>query len=132
MAQLGTNQSCPSRSGAAGAGLSGLDAVSGAEYPADNQQTQSQEHQSHADADADVHIRSTIEAPAEPADQVDHRIEQRNGLPERRQHGDGVETAAQKGQRGNNHQRNDLQLLEAVCPDADDKAEQAEGDGTAP
>ena len=67
------------------------------------------------------------EAPAEAADQVDHRVEQRDLLPRRRQHVDRIEAAAQEGQRRDDHQWHDLQLLEAVGPDAEDEAQQAEG-----
>src|SRR6266496_4144942 len=46
------------------------------------------------EAQADAHVGEAVEAPAESAHQVDHGVEQRDRLPERRQHSDGVETAA--------------------------------------
>ena len=45
----------------------------------------------------------------------------------RRQHVDRVEGAAEEGQRRDDQHRDELQLLEALGPDADDEAEQAEG-----
>ena len=70
-----------------------------------------------------------VERPAQPADQVHHRVEQRHGLPRFGQHADAVERAAEEGQRRDHQQRHDLQFLEAVGPQANDEAEQAEGDG---
>jgi putative glutathione S-transferase len=64
------------------------------------------------------------EAPAEARDQVEHRVEQRHRLPERRQHRDRVEAAAEEDQRRDHQQRHELQLLEIARPDADDEAEQ--------
>jgi hypothetical protein len=72
-------------------------------------------------------VGHAVEAPAEAADQVDHRVEQGDLLPERRQHVDGIEAAAQEGERRDDQRRDELQLLEAVGPDADDETQQAEG-----
>src|SRR5690554_693189 len=76
-----------------------------------------------------MHICHAVEGPTETADQVHHRVEQANGLPDVGQHVDGIEGAAQEYQRRDDHHRHNLQLLETVSPDADDETEQAEGDG---
>ena len=65
----------------------------------------------------------------EAADQVQHRVQQRDLLPERRQHADRIEAAAEKRERGHDQQRDELQLLEVVGPDTDDEPEKAEGHG---
>jgi len=72
-------------------------------------------------------VGHAVEAPPKAADQVDHRVGERDGLPQRRQHVDRIEAAAQEGERRDDQQRHHLQLLEAVGPDADDEAEHAEG-----
>src|SRR5256885_14953140 len=72
-------------------------------------------------------VRHAVETPAEAADQVLHRIEQGNPLPYRRQHADRVERAAEEGERRDDHERHNLQLLEVVGPQADYETEQAEG-----
>ena len=76
-----------------------------------------------------VHIGRAEEAPAKAADQVDHRIEQAEGAPRRRQHADRIEGAAEKGERRHDQHRNELQLLPAARPDAQNESEQAEGQG---
>src|SRR6185437_9486526 len=106
-----------------------LEPVAGLEDPADDGEADQQEDQCHDDADRDVHVGDLEEAPAEAADEIEHRIKQRDLLPQRRQYADRIEGAAEKRQRRDEQQRNDLQFLEAVRPDADDEAEQAEGDG---
>ena len=50
-------------------------------------------------------VGDAVEAPAEAADQIDDRIEQRDRLPERRQHVDRIEAAAEEGQRRDDQQR---------------------------
>ena len=70
-----------------------------------------------------------VEAPAETADQVYHRVEEGGGLPERWQNVDGVEAAAEEDQGRNDQERHELQLLEAVGPDAEQKAEEAKSYG---
>src|SRR5262249_42533260 len=82
--------------------------------------------QGHAQAHPDIDIGDAIEAPAKAADEIDHRIEQRDLLPEFGQHRDRVEAAAEKGQRGDDQRRHDRQLFPAVRPYDDDEAEQAE------
>src|SRR5690606_41911063 len=67
------------------------------------------------------HVRVLVEAPAEAADEVDHGIEQRHRLPERRQHVDRVEAAAEERERSHDQHGHELQLLEAVGPDAEDE-----------
>src|SRR5690606_18518693 len=103
--------------------------VAGAKHPVHGSQAQRQEAEGHAQADADRYVGNAVEAPAKAADQVHHRVEQGELLPEGGQHADRVETAAKEGQRGDNQRRYDLQFLPAGCPEADDEAEQAEGDG---
>src|SRR5258708_27409537 len=109
--------------------LLALEPIAGAEQPPHDRQAKHQEQPRHGKADADAHVGDLEEAPAEAADQVDHRIEQGDGLPGRRQHADRIEAAAQERQRRDDEQRHDLQLFEPVGPDADDEAEQAEADG---
>src|SRR3546814_16738371 len=70
---------------------------------------------------------TTLFRSAESADQIDYRVEQGNGLPEGRQHVDGVKAATQESQGRDDQQGYDLQLFEAIGPDADDEAEQTEG-----
>src|ERR1022692_4454766 len=104
----------------------GLEPVSGLEYPGHDRQRYRHEHDRHAEADADSHVGNAVEAPAEAADQVDHRVEQRDRLPEGRQHLYRIEAASPEGKRGDDQQRHELQLFEAVGPDADDEADEAE------
>src|SRR5919112_3575804 len=99
------------------------------EDPPYGRQAYGQKADRHGQAHADAHVGDPVEAPAEAADQVDDGIEQGGRLPERRQHIDGVETAAEKDQRRHDEERHELELLEAFGPDAQDKAEEAEGRG---
>src|SRR5690606_6429006 len=95
-----------------------LEPIAGPEDPGDQAQTQAEERQDHGEAGAQADVGDAVEAPAEATDEVHHRIEQRHGLPERRQHVDAVEAAAEEGQWRDDQQRHQLQLLEAVGPDA--------------
>src|SRR3546814_299830 len=106
---------------------SGFQPIACAEYPGNKHQAQSQKEQGHAQAHIYVDIGNTVKAPAESADQIDYRVEQGNGLPEGRQHVDGVKAATQESQGRDDQQGYDLQLFEAIGPDADDEAEQTEG-----
>src|SRR5688572_9574843 len=106
-----------------------LEPVAGAENPPDDAKADDQERQRHAEADADMHVGYAEEAPAEAADEIHDRVEQRDSLPDRRQHVDRVERAAKERQRREDQQRDELQLLEPLRPDADNEAEQAEGHG---
>ncbi len=108
---------------------SGFQAVAGAEDPPNEGETQPQERHGQQRADHDVHVRETVEAPSECADEIDDRVEQRDRLPDARQHVDRIERAAEEGQRSDDQHRDHLQLLEVVGPDADHEAEQAEGEG---
>src|SRR5690606_39305738 len=76
----------------------------------------------------DADIRGAEEAPAETADEIKHGIEERNGAPRLRQHVDRVERAAEKDEWRDQQHGDELQLLEVIRPDADDEAEEAEGD----
>src|SRR5688572_27817306 len=104
-----------------------LEPVPCPEDPGDDAEAQEQECAGHDEADADSDIGAFIEAPAEPADQVNDGIEQADRAPWLWQDVDRVEAAAQKRQRCHDEQWNDLQLLEAVGPNPDDEPEQAEG-----
>ena len=86
-----------------------------------------EEHRDHDDARGDADIADLVKTPAEDRDQIDDRVGEAHRLPERRQHVDRIEAAAEERQRRENEQRNDLQLLEALGPQPDDEAEQAEG-----
>src|SRR5664279_4928214 len=76
-----------------------LEFVAGPEDPPHHAKAQAQKKQRHADADGVPNVGDLEEAPAETADQIDHRIKQRDFLPERRQYADRIESAAQKRQR---------------------------------
>src|SRR3990170_5020402 len=104
---------------------SGLDPPAGLENPPDEDQACGEEDERHAEADGDVDVGLAVKAPAEAADQIKYRVEQRDGAPDRRQHVDGIEAAAEECERRDDQQRNKLQPLEIVGPDADDEAEQA-------
>src|SRR5262249_2755587 len=112
-----------------GKAASALQPVSGLEDPPYNRQADRQKHKGHGQAHGDAHVRNAEEAPAKAADEINHGIEQRHLLPERRQHMNRVERAAEEGERRDDQQRHDLQALEAVSPDAEHEAEQPEGDG---
>src|SRR5687767_7411535 len=101
-----------------------LDAPAGLENPPDEDQAGGEEHQRHAEADRDADVGMPEKAPAEARHKIEHRVEQADRLPDRRQHVDRIETAAEKGKRRDDEQRNELQLLEIGGPDADDEAEQ--------
>src|SRR5436305_8804673 len=103
-----------------------LDAIAGLENPADRTEAEREKQKRHGEADAEMHVGGFKEAPAETADQIDDRIEQRDRLPAVRQHMDRIEGAAEKRQGLNDQQRYDLQLLETIGPDAEDETEQAE------
>ena len=95
-----------------------LESVSRLEDPPHRHQAHGQEADRHGQAQADAHVGDPVETPAEAADQVDHRVEQGDRLPERRQHIDRVEAAAEEDQRRDDEERHELQLLEALGPDA--------------
>src|SRR3546814_5986091 len=75
---LGSRTPCPN--------LLRLEFPAGAEDPPHGQQAQHEEAEDRRDADRHVHVRHAVEAPAEAADQVHHRVEQGDLLPHRRQH----------------------------------------------
>ena len=106
---------------------SALQPVPRPEDPPDQREAQDEEPHRRREADLHAHVRGPVEAPAEAADQVDHRVEQAEGAPGIGQHVDRIERAAEEGERGDDQHRDELQLLEALRPDADDEAEQAEG-----
>src|SRR5580704_14980304 len=108
---------------------SALEAVPGLENPPDDAEEQDQEYESHGKAYAHADVGYSVKAPAKAADQIDHGIDERDLLPDPRQDLDRIEAPAQKAQRRNDEERHDLKLLEALRPDTDDEAEQAEGRG---
>lgn len=61
-----------------------LESVAGLEDPPDDDKAKSEEAERHGEADADVHVGDLKEAPAKAADQIDDRVEQGDGLPQRR------------------------------------------------
>src|SRR5258706_2282107 len=108
-------------------GLSVLEPVPGPEDPDHHRQTDNEEQQRCAEAHPYSDIRGPVEAPAKAADQVHHGVEQAERAPGGREHVDRVERAAEKRERRDHEHRHELKLLEAVRPDAEDEAEQAEG-----
>ena len=71
-----------------------------------------------------VDISRSIERPAQAAHEIDYRVRQRDRVPWLGQHIDGIESAAEKGQRCQEKERNDPQFLEIVRPDTQDETEQ--------
>ena len=55
-----------------------LQPIAGLEDPPHHDQADDQERQRHAEAEGHAHVGDLVEAPAEAADQIDHRIEQRD------------------------------------------------------
>ena len=106
-----------------------LESVPCLEDPPDRHQAYGQEENRHGEAQAYAHVGDPVETPAEAADQVDDRVEKGNRLPERWQHIDRVETTAEKDQGRDDEERHELQLLESVCPNAYNEAEEAKGHG---
>src|SRR5215475_1530140 len=100
-----------------------LQPVAGAKNPADQRQAEACEQHGHRQADAHVYVGDRIETPAKTADQINDRVEQAERLPGWWQQVDGIEAAAQKGERRNDQERDHLQLLEAIRPNADNEAE---------
>ncbi len=107
--------------------LLAFQAVAGTENRADGDQAQHHKYQGHAQAERGADVGHAVKAPAETADQVHHRVEQRDLLPQRRQDAERIKTAAEEGQRGYDQNRYDLQFFPVVRPDTNHKAEQAEG-----
>src|SRR6478672_1942841 len=71
--------------------LSALELVAGLEDPAHHRDAQSQKTDCRCGARGYVDVGDAEEAPAETTDEVDDWIEQRDLLPQRRQHADRVE-----------------------------------------
>src|SRR3546814_4558573 len=70
-----------------------------------------EETKNRGDADHHVDVGQAVEAPAKGADQVQHRVEQADLLPQQRQHVDRVERAAKKRQRRSEEHTSELQSL---------------------
>src|SRR2546423_14555210 len=81
-----------------------LQAIPRLENPRDRSDAERKEKQRHRKADADMHVGRFKEAPAEAADQIDDRVEQRDFLPERREDGGRGERCAAERQRGGGEQ----------------------------
>ena len=65
-----------------------LQSIPGLEHPPHDEQAGDQEHQNHGQTQSYAHVGDFEKAPAKTADQVNHRVEQGDGLPGRRQHAD--------------------------------------------
>src|SRR5512139_3043570 len=65
------------------------------------------------------------EGVAEAVDQVEHRVDARDGLPERRQRMDRIEHAGQEGERQDEEVLERRQLVVLLGPDAGDDADRA-------
>src|SRR6202035_2638865 len=76
-----------------------LQTVASFEDPPHHDHADDEECHRHAEAQGDADVGDLVKAPAEAGDQVDDGIEQRDGAPARGQHVDGVEAAAEEGQR---------------------------------
>src|SRR6187200_155482 len=76
-----------------------LQPVAGLEDPRDDRERYTHEDGRHDNAHADTDVGEAVKAPAEAADHVHHRVEERYRLPERRQHVDRIEAAAEEGER---------------------------------
>src|SRR5277367_6477761 len=105
-----------------------LQPPSGAKDPRQNPEADGNEQRREPEARGDTDVALAVEAPTEAADEVDHGIEQADCAPERRQHVDRIERAAEESERRHHQRGDDRQLLEVFRPNADDEAEQAEGD----
>lgn len=107
-----------------------LDPITRFENNRNADQANDHEKERHAHAQRQTDVGRAEEAPSEPADQIDDGVEQGDLLPERRKHGDGIEASTQKRKRRDHHQRDHLKFLEAVSPNANDKSEKTEGNGS--
>src|SRR5688572_13863539 len=101
------------RTGPYGGG-SALQPVAGTEDPVHDTEAEQEEAKRGGETHADGDVRRPVETPAEAADQVHHRIEQAERAPERRQHVDRVEGAAQERERRDDQHGNELKPLESV------------------
>src|SRR5690606_12195501 len=102
--------------------------IAGTENKRCDTKANNEKEKSHADADAYADISGAKKTPAESADQIDHRVDQGNFLPEVWQHRNGIKTASEERERSDDQQRNNLQFFKSGGPDANDETEQAEGD----
>src|SRR3712207_2932723 len=109
--------------------MSGLELVAGSKDEPHSCKAESKEGKGHAKAESYGHVGCAVEAPAEAADEIHDRVEQRERAPARWQHVDRVEDPAQERQRRDNEKWDHLKLLEAFGPDADHESEKAKGDG---
>src|SRR5690606_8602645 len=101
---------------------SASEAIAGPEDPRHERQAERQEQPDHGQADHRIDVGDLVEAPAEAADQIEHRIEVTDRLPGGRQHVERIEAAAKEGQWRHHEHRNEVQLLEMLRPYADNEA----------
>src|SRR5687767_15090216 len=80
-------------------GALALQPVPGPEDPCDNSEKKEEETERHHEAPAYRHVGAAVEAPAKAADEIHDRVKQAEAAPGLRQHVDGVERAAEKGER---------------------------------
>mmetsp|Transcript_22584 Transcript_22584/g.36841 ORF Transcript_22584/g.36841 Transcript_22584/m.36841 type:complete len:331 (+) Transcript_22584:3564-4556(+) len=102
------------------------DAPAGFEDPPDRSKAKRREAANGQERHDNRHVCHAKEGPAETRDQINNRIEHRNGLPNGGQHRDGVERSTQKDERCHDQERNKLQLLKIPRPDADDEPKEGE------
>src|SRR5271169_6666198 len=93
--------------------ISSLQPVAGLEDPPHDGERAGDKRQDGGHADLDIHVGEPEKAPAEPADQIDDGVEQRDRPPERRQHVGRIKCTAEECQRRDDQERRDLQLVEA-------------------
>src|SRR5277367_5017450 len=90
-----------------------LQPPSGAKDPRQNPEADGNEQRREPEARGDTDVALAVEAPTEAADEVDHGIEQADCAPERRQHVDRVERAAEESERRHHQRGDDRRVLDA-------------------
>src|SRR5215813_8498961 len=91
-----------------------LQAVAGLEDPGNENEACEEERGDRGQADTDADVRGAEERPAETADQINDRVEQRDGAPRLGQHRYRIKRAAEERERRDHQHRNELQLVEAL------------------
>lgn len=98
-----------------------FDLISRPENHPNHDEAYQHKEKGHGEADAHTHIRDLVEAPAKSTHEIHHRVKEGDLLPKRREHFDGIEASPQKGKGSDDESRNDLKLLETICPHTDDE-----------
>ena len=98
------------------------DLVPRLKHPPYKSQADDEKAKRNANTHGDMHIGNAVEAPAKAADQIHHRIEQGDLLPQWGQHIDRIERAAQECERCDDQHRNYLEFLKIIGPQADNEA----------